>query len=294
MSSAIEAMTPASTHKSARRRRPQRRHLGRVVGYAFLLLLFIFFVVPALYAVLTAFQPAIVSSRPTPQWIFKPTLDNFSALFQQFSFLHPLINSIESSLLATIAALVIAVPAAYAMSRAGTAASSPLGIWLLCARALPAIGLSIPAYAIFSKIGLNDTITALVLVYLPYNVALATILLRVFFNTIPLAIDEAASIDGAGRWRTMLQVVLPLAAPGVASVAILTFLFSWNNFIFPLVLTGSHADTLPIQLEQFIGNYSLQWNDIMAGIVLLSVPLILLALTMGRYMVRGLTAGSIK
>jgi ABC-type glycerol-3-phosphate transport system permease component len=80
----------------------------------------------------------------------------------------------------------------------------------------------------------------------------------------------------------------------VASVAILTFLFSWNNFIFPLVLTGSHADTLPIQLEQFIGNYSLQWNDIMAGIVLLSVPLILLALTMGRYMVRGLTAGSIK
>lgn len=281
-----------SPAKNSRRRRLPS--VGRLAGYAFLLVLFAVFVIPLLYAVLTAFQPPSVTSKPSPHWFFTPTFDNFKALFKQYSFLPPLINSVESSLLSAVVALLVAVPAAYAMSRSRSTGAGPLGFWLLCARALPAIGLSIPAYAIFSKTGLSDTITALVLVYLPYNAALATILLRVFFNAIPAEMDEAASIDGAGRWRTMWSVVLPVARPGLASVAILTFLFSWNNFLFPLVLTGSRAGTIPIELEQFLGSYSLQWNQVMAGVVLLSLPLILLAVTMGKYMVRGLMAGSIK
>jgi ABC-type glycerol-3-phosphate transport system permease component len=256
--------------------------------------LFVFFVAPALYAVLTAFQPPATTSEPTPQWVFTPTLQNFTDLFEQYSFLAPLLNSIESSIIAAIVALVIAIPAAYAMSRSRFSASGPLSIWLLCARALPAIGLAIPAYALFSKVGLNDTITALVLVYLPYNVALATILLRVFFNSISHELDEAATVDGAGRWRILFSIILPLAKPGLASVGILTFVFSWNNFLFPLVLTGSRAGTIPVQLERFLGSETLQWNEVMAAVVLLSLPLLLMAVLMGRYMVRGLTTGGIK
>lgn len=291
--SAATSTTLAGNPASMRRGRRHRRiSVARIVGYLFLVLLFAFFIVPALYAVITAFQPRLIANGLVPQWVFTPTIDNFISLFRDYSFLSPLINSIESSLGAMIIALVIAVPAAYAMSRSRSKPSGLLGIWLLSARALPAIGLGIPAYAIFSRIGLTDTIAALLLVYLPYNVALATILLRIFFNTIPQDLDEAASIDGAGRWRTMWHVVLPLAKPGLASVGVLTFVFSWNNFLFPLVLTGSKAGTIPVELQRFLGSQTLQWNEVMAGVVLLSLPMLVVAVAMGRYLVRGLMAGS--
>ncbi|MQA78780.1 MAG: ABC transporter permease subunit [Streptosporangiales bacterium] len=265
-----------------------------MVGYAVLVLLLGFFLLPIVYAVLTAFQPRIVSNEPTPQWIFTPTLESFRSLFAEYSFTGPLLNSLQSSLGSAVLALVIATPAAYALSRSRSSAAGPMGFWLLCARALPAIGLSIPAYAIFNRIGLDDTLVALLIVYLPYNVALATVLLKVFLDGIPREIDEAAAIDGAGPMRTLWSVILPIARPGTASVAIMTFLFSWNNFLFPLVLTGSRAGTVPLALQQFLGSYSLQWNQMMAGVVLLSLPLILLAVVFGKYMIGGLSVGSIK
>jgi len=267
---------------------------GKAVGWLVLVLLLAFFLIPVVYTVLTAFQPPLVTNNPTPQWVFTPTLEAFRSLFQDYSFTGPLLNSVQSSLGSALIALVIATPAAYALSRSRTSAAGPMGFWLLAARALPAIGLAIPAYAIFSQIGLNDSVLALLVVYLPYNVALATILLKVFLDGVPHEIDEAAAIDGAGPLRTLWSVVIPVAQPGIASVAIMTFLFAWNNFLFPLVLTGSRAGTIPLALQQFIGSYSLQWNQVMAGVVVLSLPLILLAITFGKYMIGGLSAGSVK
>lgn len=266
----------------------------RVAVYLVLLVVFAFFLVPILYAVLTAFQPGLVTSQPTPHWIFVPTLDNFTSLFADYNFLSPVLNSVQSSLGSAALSLIIGAPAAYALSRARVRSAGIVGGWLLFARALPAIGLSVPAYAIFSQLHITDTVVALLLVYLPYNVALATILLKVFFDGIPADIDEAAALDGAGPVRTLLQVILPIARPGIGSVTILTFLFAWNNFLFPLVLTGSRAGTVPLALQQFLGSYTLQWNEVMAGVAILSLPLILLAVLFGRYLVGGLTAGSVK
>lgn len=268
--------------------------LRRVLGITFVMTMLLLFTVPTLYAVLTALQPARVSLNPVPQWIFVPTLDNFVALFEESSFLGPLLNSLQTSLGSALIALVISAPAAYALSRAKVSSAGVMGFWLLAARALPAIGLAIPAYAIFNQVGLSDTLLALLVVYLPFNVALATIMLKVFIDGIPRELDEAAAIDGAGPLRTMLQVVLPIARPGLASVTIMTFLFAWNNFLFPLVLTGSAAGTIPMALQQFIGSYTLQWNQVMAGVVLLSLPLIVLGAVFGKYMVGGLAAGSVK
>ncbi|MGO1971804.1 MAG: carbohydrate ABC transporter permease [Propionibacteriaceae bacterium] len=268
--------------------------LRRVLGIGFIVIMLVLFTIPTLYAVLTALQPAKVSLNPVPQWIFVPTLDNFVALFEESSFLGPLLNSLQTSLGSALIALVISAPAAYALSRAKVSSAGVVGFWLLAARALPAIGLAIPAYAIFNQVGLSDTLVALLVVYLPFNVALATIMLKVFIDGIPRELDEAAAIDGAGPLRTMLQVVLPIARPGLASVTIMTFLFAWNNFLFPLVLTGSAAGTIPMALQQFIGSYTLQWNQVMAGVVLLSLPLIVLGAVFGKYMVGGLAAGSVK
>ena len=281
-----------NTH--AARPRGLAGQLRRVVGIAFIMIMLVLFTIPTLYAVLTALQPAKVSLNPVPQWIFVPTLDNFVALFEESSFLGPLLNSLQTSLGTALIALVISAPAAYALSRAKVSSAGAMGFWLLAARALPAIGLAIPAYAIFNQVGLSDTLVALLVVYLPFNVAQATIMLKVFIDGIPRELDEAAAIDGAGPLRTMLQVVLPIARPGLASVTIMTFLFAWNNFLFPLVLTGSAAGTIPMALQQFIGSYTLQWNQVMAGVVLLSLPLIVLGAVFGKYMVGGLAAGSVK
>src|SRR5699024_9206427 len=118
---------------------------------------------------------ARLSIQREPQWIFMPTLDNFIVLFARYDFLGPLLNSIQTSVLSVVLAVVISVPAAYALSRANVRSAGVLFVWLLAARALPAIGLAIPAYAIFSQLGLNDTVIALLVVYLPFNVALCTI-----------------------------------------------------------------------------------------------------------------------
>ncbi len=268
--------------------------LPRVAAYVFIGVMLVIFTLPTLYALLTSLQPPDVTLNPEPQWIFRPTLNNFISLFESYSFLGPLLNSAQTSIGSALIAVVISAPAAYALSRARVSSAGFIGFWLLAARALPAIGLAIPAYAIVNQIGMGDSLIPLLVVYLPFNVALATIMLKVFIDGIPRELDEAAAIDGAGPFRTMLRVVLPIARPGLASVTIMTFLFSWNNFLFPLVLTGSRGTTIPLALQQFLGSYTLQWNQVMAGVVLLSLPLIILGTFFGRYMVGGLAAGSVK
>lgn len=293
--SSLPTAARAATRPTRRRRSARSgRLLPRVLAYVFIGVVLFAFTLPTFYAVLTSLQPARVSINPVPQWIFMPTLDNFVSLFDDSSFLGPLLNSVQTSVGSALLALVISAPAAYALSRARVSSAGIVGFWLLVARALPAIGLAIPAYAIFNQIGLSDTLVALLIVYLPFNVALATIMLKVFIDGIPRELDEAAAIDGAGPLRTMVRVVLPIARPGLASVTIMTFLFAWNNFLFPLVLTGSKAGTIPLALQQFLGSYTLQWNQVMAGVVLLSLPLIILGAIFGKYMVGGLAAGSVK
>jgi ABC-type glycerol-3-phosphate transport system permease component len=275
-------------------RRRQGTTLTRTLAGIFVALLLFVFTIPTIYAVLTAFQPPRVTLNPVPQWVFRPTLENFVWLFEKSNFLGPLLNSIQTSLGSAVLAILVAAPAAYALSRSGMSSTGPLSFWLLCGRALPAIGLAIPAYAIYNGLGVGDSLVGLMVVYLPYNVSLGTIMLKNFFDGIPREIDEAAAIDGAGPMRTLFAVVFPVARPGVASVAILTFLFSWNNFLFPLVLTSERTATIPLVLQQFLGSYTLQWNQVMAGVVLLSAPLIVLGMFFGKYMVGGLAAGSVK
>ena len=293
----VASLSTAGTRAPVRKRRRNSRSgspLPRILAYVFIGLMLVIFTLPTFYAVLTSLQPPLVSINPVPQWIFMPTLDNFVVLFQEYAFLGPLLNSVQSSVGSAILALVISAPAAYALSRAKVSSAGIVGFWLLVARALPAIGLAIPAYAIFNQVGLSDSLVSLLIVYLPFNVALATIMLKVFIDGIPRELDEAAAIDGAGPMRTMVRVVLPIARPGLASVTIMTFLFSWNNFLFPLVLTGSRSSTIPLALQQFLGSYTLQWNQVMAGVVLLSLPLIVLGAIFGKHMVGGLAVGGVK
>lgn len=249
---------------------------------------------PLLYVLATSLQPPEVANSPEPAWIFQPTLGNYETLLVKQNFLPYFQNSLVSSLGASLISIIVAAPAAYALSR-----KTFTGFWgivtsILAMRALPAVAVAIPFYVIYSTLGLLDTVLSLVLVYLPFNVAVAVWLLRGYFEAVPISLDEAAMVDGCSPVRTLFSIILPVVAPGLAGTFIVTFLFGWNNFLFPLVFTSSQARTVPLALTQYIGEYVISWGPIMAGVVLLSAPLVLISFALRKYMISGLSAGAVK
>lgn len=273
-----------------------RRTMGikLVATYVALIAIVVFFMYPLFYALITALQPILISQRATPTYFFTPTLSNFLKLFAAYRFSAYFTNSFLASVGAMLIALAVGLPAAYAMSRKRFKGYWALLIWLFSARSLPAIGVAVPFFIVFTDIHLIDTVWALIIVFLPFEVALVAWLMKAYFDGVPRALDEAAAMDGCNRLATMLRVILPVSLPGLASTAVLAFLFGWNNFFFPLVLTETQSITVPVALTQFIGQYLIVWGEIMAGIVLLTAPLIIFAIVLRRYMVSGISQGAVR
>lgn len=294
MTSLITKSQNAQNRPLLRSRHRRRFSPGSIVVYTLVSIVLIALLAPAAYALVSSLQPQDVALRPTPTYIFAPTLDNFVSLFTNYNFLPYFVNSIVSSLAATLLALLIGVPAAYALSRARMRGRWPILLALLCVRALPAIGVAVPFFVLFTALHLVDTLVGLIIVYLPFCVALVTWLMQNYFDAIPTTLDEAASLDGCSRMGTLVRVLLPLATPGLAATAIFAFLFGWNNFIYPLVLTQTHSTTVPVALTQFVGEYTVSWGQVMAGIVVLSAPLVIFSFLFKRYMVAGLSQGAMK
>jgi ABC-type glycerol-3-phosphate transport system permease component len=267
---------------------------GAIIGHAFIVVILLALLAPAGYAVLTSLQPRSAALSATPTLLFVPTIDNYVALFAQYDFLPYFINSLVSSLTATVIGLVIGVPAAYAMSRARFRAREGIVVSLLFVRALPAIGVAVPFFVLFTAAHLIDTLWALIIVYTPFCVGLVAWLMQSYFDSVHPSLDEAAALDGCTRLQTLVRVILPLSLPGLGATSIFAFLFGWNNFIYPLVLTQSRATTVPVALTQFVGEYTVNWGQIMAGVVVLSLPLVVFAFVFRRFMVSGLSQGAVR
>lgn len=251
-------------------------------------------VFPILFAVLTALEPTAASLSGKVTFDFTPTLDNFSAVLSQGGLDRPLLNSALSSGLSALIAMIVGLPAAYALARVELRAYWLVRAALFAARGLPAIGVVIPFFIIFTDIHLIDTIWALAIVYLPFNVALVVWLMAQYFAAIPVDLDEAAALDGCGHLSTLWRIALPLSRPGLVSTAMMTFVYGWNNFIYPLLLTNRNAVTASVSITSFVGEYVINWGEIMAGAVVLSAPMLVLGYGLRRYMVSGLTQGSIR
>jgi len=265
-----------------------------VAVYGFITLILVIVVAPGAYALLTSLQPRVVSLAPRPTYLFTPTIENFRNLFNAYSFGPYFMNSFVSSLGATLVGLVAGIPAAYALSRGEFRGKMAVFLGLLMTRALPAIGVVVPYFIFFTAVHLVDSVLALVIVYSPFCIGLVTWLMQNYFDAVPRELDEAASIDGTGRFGTLWRIILPLSTPGIAATAIFAFLFGWNNFLYPLVLTQSRATTVPVALTQFIGEYTIDWGQIMAGIVVMSLPLVVFSVLFRKYMVAGLSQGAVK
>ncbi len=248
---------------------------------------------PFLWLVMMAFKPAEDIAAWPPRLFFTPTLEHFATLLRS-DFMRSFGNSLVTSTVATVAAMVLGVPAAYVLARMERRAARRLGFLILLSRMVPPIAFAVPFFLAYRYTGLLDTLAGLALVYLTFSLSLVVWMMRPFFAAVPPALEEAASIDGAGPWYAFLRVVLPLALPGVAATAILCFLYAWNDFFFALVLTRTEARTAPVAVVGFLNYEGWEWGKIAAGGTLVMAPVLIFSIAVRRFLVHGLTAGAVK
>jgi len=229
------------------------------------------------------------------------TFDNYKVLFEGgFSnspFLHPLINSILIALISTAIAIVLAAFAAYAIARLDFPGKTLILAGALALAIFPQISTIGPLFDMWRSIGLYDTYPGLIIPYLTFSLPLAIYILVAFFREIPWDLEQAAEVDGATPLQAFRKVILPLAAPGTFTAAILVFIFCWNDFLFAITLTSSnYARTVPAALAFFTGasQFTAPTGNIAAAAVIVTVPIIIFVLLFQRRIVAGLTSGAVK
>ena len=223
------------------------------------------------------------------------SLEHYAALFEERSFLVPVRNSAIVAGLTTAFAVPIAALCAYALARLRLRGKTALLAGILAISMFPQISVVGPLFLLLRELRLIDTYPGLVLPYVTFATPLAVWMLTGLFRQLPRDLEEAAMVDGAGRLRVLWDVVLPLAAPGLASTAILTFLYCWNEFLFALSFTLSpDRHTVPVAIALFRGRYQGPWGQVLAAAVVATVPVALVVLAFQRRIVAGLTAGAVK
>jgi multiple sugar transport system permease protein len=220
-----------------------------------------------------------------------PTLNNFLQVFEQNAIGRYFWNSVVVSGGATLIALLIGVPAGFGIARAG---AHRLTVVILIARMTPALSYLIPLFTVFQFLGLNNTLTALVITHLVITVPIIVYIMAGYFETLPRELEEAALIDGGSVWTTFLYVALPLARPGIVVGTILAFIFSWNNFVFGAVLAGRETRTLPVAVYNVLTFEQLAWGPLAAAAIIVTLPVLLLTLVIQKEIVGGLTHGGVK
>ncbi|HIY65068.1 MAG TPA: carbohydrate ABC transporter permease [Candidatus Agrococcus pullicola] len=273
------------------RRRPVRKVAARTGFYALLLLMLVPFAFVFWYMISTSLKPQQALTSSTFQWTFTPTLANYAQVMQQTDFLEFALNSMLVGLGSVAIALGLGLPAAYAIAR--YKAPKLAGI-ILSARVTPGITFLIPLFIIFSRLDWVDTYRALIVAHLLITLPLVTWLMIGFFEELPQEIIDSARVDGASAIRTFLQVILPVTRGGIASAAILAFIFSWNHFMFSVVLAGRTTRTLPVAVFEFMSYGQINWGAIAAAATVMTIPVVVLAMFAQRHIVQGLAGGAVK
>jgi trehalose/maltose transport system permease protein len=270
-----------------------------------ILLILTFSLFPVLWIVsLSLKDPATITEGTNFGNTFIPqdiTFDNYDALFQggidNSPFIKPLINSILIGLISTVIAIVLAAFAAYAIARLDFPGKSLILAGALALAIFPAISTVGPLFDMWRALGLYDTYPGLIIPYLAFALPLAIYVLVAFFREIPWDLEQAAQVDGATPFQAFRKVIVPLAAPGVFTAAILVFIFAWNEFLFAISLTSSDASrTVPAALAFFTGEsqFTEPTGNIAAAGVIVTVPIIIFVLLFQRRIVAGLTSGAVK
>ncbi len=250
---------------------------------------------PAGWALLSSFTPEQRLFDAPALTSAELTLDHYRALFRTRDFWTPIANSLIVAGATTAVAVGLGSICAYALARLRFRGKAPLLAFVLAVSMFPQISIVSPLYLLLRELRLLNTYPGLVLPYLSFAMPLTIWLLVGYFRQLPADLEEAASMDGAGRLRTFRTIILPLSWPGLATTAILTFLYCWNEFLFALSFTlGPERHTVPVAITLFRGQYQVPWGEILAASIVATIPVAALVLVAQRGIVRGLTSGAVK
>ena len=271
----------------------RKRRLLRKIGFAFSVAVIVSPAILVFFWMLSLSLKNEIDNLTYPPVFIPdpPTLHNFVQVFAENSMGLYFWNSIVVSGLATLIALVVGIPAGYGIARAQ---AHKLAVLILIARMTPALSYLIPLFAVFQFLGLNNTLTALVITHLVITVPIVAYIMASHFETLPKELEEAALIDGGSVWTSFRYVALPLARPGIVVGTILAFIFSWNNFVFGAVLAGRATRTLPAAVYNVLTFEQLSWGPLAAAALVVTVPVLLLTIVIQKEIVVGLTHGGVK
>jgi multiple sugar transport system permease protein len=283
----------------------------RLIRYVAAFATMALFAFPIYYWITVAFKPdRDIFALPPKIFAFRPTMQSFEKVFGislgferglevlpgggNFYMLPRLWDSIVVAVGSTALTVVVATLAAYALSRLRFRGQHHFVFWILSTRMMPPVAIAIPMFFIYKEVGLLDTYTGVILVHALMNMPLAVLLLKSFFDDIPVEIDEAALIDGASRLMIFRRIVVPMAVGGIAATAVLCFIFSWTEFLFVLTLTQTSLKTVPVVSSTFVTSTGTAWGNMAALGTAAMIPAFIFILLVQKNLVRGLTLGSLK
>jgi multiple sugar transport system permease protein len=268
---------------------------SRVILWIVLAIVLVLYGFPFIYLLLTSFKtPSDAIAVPPAVLPDVWTLENYVTALTREGVIPALINSVVTAVLSTAFSLVLAVPAAYAITRYRTPTGRVFVVAALVTRMVPTIAVGAPLVETMRVLGISDTSLALAIAHTTISLPLSIWLMASFFEAVPDELEEAAKVDGASRLGALWRVVLPVVSGGLAVTAIFAFLASWNEFLFSLLLTSVRAQTTPIVIANFQTQFGLDWGAMTALAAVYSIPVILLTLAMQRHIVAGLTLGAVK
>jgi len=277
-------------------RRRYQRLSNRGFLYAGAALLALLAAFPFFWMVSTSFKPPAEVFAQPPSFIpDDPTWDNYYRLFTATHFLTYFWNSLIVSGLAVLLTMVVSAAGAYSLTRYQYLGREKIAGLILCTYMFAPIMVVIPFFILAKKVGIENSHFALVLAFTSFCLPFTLWLMRAFFKTIPLQLEEAALVDGAGRVRAVIYVILPLALPGIIATSIFTFILAWNDYIFTRILiTSDELKTLPVGVQDLFHSALIDWGLIMAAGMMITIPALLFFVTVQRYLIRGWGAGAVK
>ncbi len=260
-----------------------------VVAYIITILI----VFPIAWMVMTGFKDEVSAYQMPPSLIFTPILDNLNTAMSN-GFMTFLSHSIVAVGVSTLVALALGTVAAFALVWHPRKSNAGILFWLISTKFMPAVGVLVPLYIIFKDIHLLDTLLALIIIYTAVNLPLVVWIMYSYFSDVPKELLEAGRVDGAHDWQVLLRIIMPISLPGLAVAALLSAIFSWNEFLFAVTFTYTSAPTVPVFVSSYVTSEGLFWARMSMALSLAIVVPVLLGWAAQRQLIRGLTLGAVK
>ncbi|MGN6442267.1 MAG: carbohydrate ABC transporter permease [Arthrobacter sp.] len=286
-----DSAAPAADNTPRRRRKPLGTRAYKVFRVVALIVVVLFLLAPLFWMLLASLKTNVDIYDTAKAFIFSPTFENYANVLQRNNYFVFVVNSFWVAFVSTALSIVLGVPAAYAMSRFTMHRSA---LVVLMARVIPGVSLLVPWYYVFSNLRMVGKFEVLILSHMFVALPLIVYIMMSYFDSLPLELEESAEVDGLTPIGAFRLITLPLAVSGIATAGILSFIFSWNNFMFALVLSGAKTKTLPVAIFDFVSYASIDWGGLMAAATVVTIPIMIIALFTQKYIVSGLTAGATK